>query len=82
MLNFDLLEKGLELDSPPQFVYDFSINFFSCYIAITFCYYILEILGDMSIVIIGLPNCDDINFEIKLSYQVAFIYDRELRTKI
>ena len=50
--------------------------------AIIFCYYILEILGDMSIVIIGLPICDDINFEIELSYQVAFIYDRELRTKI
>ena len=28
MLNFDLLEKGLELVSPPHFVYDFSRKVF------------------------------------------------------
>ena len=33
MLNFDFLEKGLEIVSPPHFVYDFSRNIFlACYI--------------------------------------------------
>ena len=28
MLNFDFLEKGLEIVSPPRFVYDFLRNMF------------------------------------------------------
>ena len=38
MLNFDCLEKGLGIVSPPHFVYDFSRKqekFFSCYIPST-----------------------------------------------
>ena len=32
MLNFDFLEKGLGVVSPPHFGYDFSRNIFSCYV--------------------------------------------------
>ena len=36
MFKFDFLEKGLEIVSPPHYVYDFSIKkCFSCYILLT-----------------------------------------------
>ena len=35
MLNFDSLEKGLEIISPPHFVYDFLRKILSCYIQLT-----------------------------------------------
>ena len=44
MLNFDFLEKGLKIASPPHFVYDFSIFYDCCNICVrnsfvnqTFC---------------------------------------------
>ena len=35
MLNFDFLEKGLGIVSPPHFMYDFLRKCFSCYILLT-----------------------------------------------
>ena len=35
MLNFDFLEKGLEIVSPPYFAYDFSRKCLSCYVLLT-----------------------------------------------
>ena len=35
MLNFDFIEKGLGVVSPPNFVYDFQEKCFSCYILLT-----------------------------------------------
>ena len=35
MLNFEFLEKSLELVSPPHFVYDFLEKYFSCHILVT-----------------------------------------------
>ena len=58
MLSFDFLEKGLGIVSQPHFVYGFSIKLFSCYILLTDqislpgCPLLLEILGDMCIVIV------------------------------
>ena len=50
MLNFDYLEKGLEIVSPPQFVYDFSrkmflILYFNCQISLPDCLYLLKYLS-------------------------------------
>ena len=48
MLNFDFLEKGLELVSPPYFMYDFQEKCFSSYILLTDqmslldCFYLLR----------------------------------------
>ena len=57
MLNFDFLEKGLGIVSPPNFVYDFSRNFFlELYIysinwpnLVDWLALLLEILGNMCI---------------------------------
>ena len=35
MLNFEILEKGLEIVSPPHIVFDFQKNSFSSYILLT-----------------------------------------------
>ena len=74
MVNFDLLEKGLGLVSLLHFVYDFSrkiffmLRFISWLNVIVWLSFLLEILGNMRIVIIIFPIDDIINFEIKLSF--------------
>ena len=35
MLNFQFLEKGMRIVSPPHFAYDFQEKYFSCYILLT-----------------------------------------------
>ena len=58
MLNFDFLEKGLEIVSVPYFVYDFSRKMFlvlysiNCLIFIAWLLLLLEILVNMRIAII------------------------------
>ena len=59
MLNFDILDKGLEIVSPPCFVYDFSTKtFFMLYSinwpnSIAWLPLLLEILGNMCIAIVS-----------------------------
>ena len=70
MLNFDFLEKSLGLVSPSYFVYDFSRKiFFMLYSnnwlnLIDWLPLVLEILGNMCIVIVSFPICEVTNFEI------------------
>ena len=70
MLNFDFLEKGLGIVSPPHFVYGFSRRIFVILYAINWQnFFILlpllrKILGTMCIAIVSLPVCDVTNFEI------------------
>ena len=71
MLNFDFLEKGLGIFSPPYFVYDFSRKMFSRYILSTDQISLLllfEILGNMCIAIVCFLGCDVTNFGINLSF--------------
>ena len=77
MLNFDFLEKGLGLVSPPYFVYDFSKKkYFMCFVLLTDqislsdCLCFFEILVNMCIVIICFPVYDTMNFEINLSFLI------------
>ena len=89
MLNFDILEKGLGLVTPAHFVCDFSRKIFPMLYSINrpcFIVYLLlllEIFGNMCIVIICFPAEDAINFEINLSfsYQVVFLHDRKGQDK-
>ena len=72
--NFDFLEKCLGLVSLPHFVYDFMRRIFLMLYLINRSNLIfrllllLEILDNMSIVIICLPVHDLVNFEINLSF--------------
>ena len=58
MVNFNFSEKGLELTSPPHFVYDFSRKMFLMLNAINWPNFIVwlllrfEIFGNMCIVIV------------------------------
>ena len=81
MLKFYILSRRLGLASPPHFVYDFwrkilfmlySINWPN---SVAWLPLLLEILGNMCIVIICYPICGVINFEINLSLLITpFLY--------
>ena len=81
MLKFYILSRRLGLASPPHFVYDFwrkmlfmlySINWPN---SVAWLPLLLEILGNMCIVIICYPVCGVINFEINLSFLITpFLY--------
>ena len=65
MLNFDFLEKGPGIVSPPYFVNDFSKKCFSCYILSTdqiSLFLLLEILVNICIAIVCIPGFNVINF--------------------
>ena len=69
MINFDFLEKGLEIVSPIYFVYDFSrktdqISF------IALLHLILEIFVNIYIAFVCKPGCDVTNFEISFIFQI------------
>ena len=74
MLNFDFLDKGLGIVSPAHFVYDFLTKIFLMLYSINWPNFIawlpllLEILGNMCIVIVSQPGCDVMDFEINLSF--------------
>ena len=87
---FWIFVKGLELASPPHFVYDFSRELFLMLCSITWSNFVawwpllLEILSNMCIVIICCPVCDVINFEIKHSFLIKtfYIHNQKVRTKL
>ena len=72
IFNFDFLENGLGIVSPPNFVYDFSRKMFLMlwYINwprfIVWLLLLIEILFNMCIAIVCFPGCDITDFEIDL----------------
>ena len=72
MLNFDILNKGLGIVSPPHFVYGFSTKMFLKLYSINWrnfivwCPLLLEILGNMCIAMVCEPGCDVKNFKINM----------------
>ena len=81
MLNFDFLDKGLGIVSLAHFVYDFSTKMFLMLYSINWPNFIawllllLEILGNMCIVIACYPDCDIMDFEINLIFLIeSFFY--------
>ena len=93
MFNFDFLWKCLGLASPPPIVYYFPREIFLMFCSINWPNFIvsfsllLEILGNMCIVIICCSVFDVINFEINHSFLIKpFFYtylhnNQKLRTK-
>ena len=81
MLNFDFLRKDLGIFSPPHFVYNFSKRMFLMLYSINLPHFIvrlhllLEILGNMCIVIACFPSCDLITVTV-------FILDQRVKTKM
>ena len=68
MINFDFLEKGLVIVSPPHFAFGFSKKYFLISINwpnfIFWLSLLLEILGNMCIAIVRFLTCDVIYFEL------------------
>ena len=67
MINFDFLEK-----SPGMSLIWYSMNLSNLMVWLPL---LLEILGNTCIAIVRFPGCKDINFEIKVSNQPAFLLD-------
>ena len=68
MLNFDFLKKDLGLVSLPHFGHDFSrkvsnVILLNDQISLPYLILLLEISGNMCIVIVCYPVCDVVNFE-------------------
>ena len=74
MLNFNFLEKGLGLVSPPYFVYDFSRKMFLVLYFINWPSLLFELLGNMCITIVSWPGYDVINFEVNLIVLIKLFY--------
>ena len=89
LLNFDFIEMGLGIVSPPHFVYYFSKKmFFTLYFIswphlIVWLPLLLDILGKMCIAIVCYPGCDVVGFEIKraLPNQAVFLREKNVKTK-
>ena len=77
MLNFEFLEKGLGIASPPNFI------LLTDQILLSHCLYFLR-YWTIYVVIVCFPDCDVINFEINLylSNQAVFLSDQEVKKKI
>ena len=77
--NFDFLERGLEIVSPPPFVYDFSRKMFLILYSINWPHFIawlplfLEILANMCIAALSYPGLD-INLEIDLIFLIKLFF--------
>ena len=90
MLNFDFLDKGLEIVSPAQFMYDFSTKKFLMLYSvnwpnlITWLPLLLEKLRNMCIAIVCYPGCDVMDFEINLIFLIEtfFLHNQKVQTKI
>ena len=81
MLNFNFLEKALEIVYPPHFVHDFSTKMFLMLYSINWPNFndwlplLLEILVNMCIAIVCYPGCDVIKFKINLVFLIKpFLY--------
>ena len=89
MLNFDFLEKGLGIVSPPHFEKDFSRKMVLMLYSIDWPNFIvwlpllLEILGNMCIAIVCYPGCDVMDFEINLIFLIKpfFLQDQKVMAK-
>ena len=74
MLNFDFLKKSLGLVSPRDFVHDFSRKTFLILYSVNWSNFIvwlpflLEISGNLCIVIVCYSVCDVLNFEINVNF--------------
>ena len=67
ILYFDFLERGLWLGSPPDYKKNVCHSF-NWPNFIIWLPYVLEVLGNVCIVIICFPGCDVTKIEIKLSF--------------
>ena len=83
MFNFDFLEKGLGIVSPPHFVYYFprkmfiilySINWPNLIVSLPL---LLEILSNICTAIVCFLGCDAMIFEINLSIQAVFLHEQK-----
>ena len=80
MLNFYFVEKGLGIVSPPHFMYGFSRKIFLMLHSINWPNFIvwlpllLDILGNMCIVMVRFPVCDVINFKINLIFLIKSFF--------
>ena len=89
MLKFEFLDKGLGINSPAHFLYDFSTEIFLMLYSINWPKLIiclpllLEILGNMCIVIVYYPGCDVMDFKINLIFLIEqfFLHDQKVTTK-
>ena len=76
VINFDFLDKGLEIVSSPHFVCEFSTKIPLVLYSINWPNFIawlplfLEILGNMFIAIVCYPGCDVTDFEINLIFLI------------
>ena len=73
MLNFEFLEKGLGLVTPPYYIYDFLTKWFPCYILLTDQISLsdsLEIVDNICVVIISFSVDDVVSFEINLFFKI------------
>ena len=90
VLNFDFLEKGLEIVSPLHFVHDISRKIFLmlCFIdwqnLTAWLHVLLELLGNMFIGTVCFPGYGIINFEINLIILIEtfFYMTKNLTQKI
>ena len=86
MLNFHFSEKSLRLVDPPHFAWDFSRKMFLVLYSISLSDWplLLEIFGNMCVVIICFPVYDVTNFEINLSFLIKLLFNmtEKARTKI
>ena len=80
MFNFDFLEKGQGIVSPPYFVNDFSRKMFLMLYSINWPHFIvwlpllLETLDSTYIAIVCFPGFDVINFEINLIFLISLFF--------
>ena len=83
MLNFDFLEKGLEIISPPRFVHRFLRKMFLMLYSINWPNYInftiwlsllFDILGNTCTAIVCFPGCGVMNFEINLIVLIKLVF--------
>ena len=89
MLKFEFLDKGLGINSPAHFLYDFSTKIFLMLYSINLTNFIvwlpvlLEILGNMCIANVYYPGCDVMDFKINLIFLIEpfFLHDQKVMTK-
>ena len=88
MIKFDFSKKGQELVSSQHFVYDFSRKLFLMLYSINWANLIvwlpliLEISGNLCILIVCYPVCDVVNFKITFAFLLTRFRDQQSRAKI
>ena len=88
MIKFDFSKKGQELVSSQHFVYDFSRKLFLMLYSINWANLIvwlpliLEISGNLCILIVCYPVCDVVNFKIIFAFLLTRFPDQQSRAKI